>query len=358
MQNYNKFSRKEIFKVSAIGFGGLNLARFNNKNKFQQFAAGDKLARVTEPKLHIRAKPHIEGNVVGTLVEDDVIPWLREVVGYNPYRFSQRWVETPDGYIWSPLLQPVENNPAETFGSLVATSNGPGMWVQVSIPYVDVTLEKTTTYSPSISNRVSEGKLPRLYYSQVIWADDIRQDDSGIVWYRLNEKYGYGDIFWGPATAFQVLTPEEIAPISPEAENKRIDINLFKQTLSCFENDREVYFCRVSTGQIGSDTETPLGNNFFIWRKMVSSHMSGGTTGGGWDLPGVGFTSLFIGGGIAIHSTFWHNNYGEKTSRGCVNVRPDDAKWIFRWTSPQVGFDPGDITVSDFSGTIIRVLEI
>jgi hypothetical protein len=42
-------------------------------------------------------------------------------------------------------------------------------------------------------------------------------------------------------------------------------------------------------------------------------------------------------------------------SRGCVNARPDDARWIFRWTLPVVPYDPGDITVPLPGGTVIEV---
>jgi lipoprotein-anchoring transpeptidase ErfK/SrfK len=90
---------------------------------------------------------------------------------------------------------------------------------------------------------------------------------------------------------------------------------------------------------------------------MVSSHMTGGTTGGGWDLAGIGWTTLFIGSGIAFHSTFWHNNFGERMSRGCVNLTPNDARFIFRWTNPVVAYDPGDETVTGEQGTLIRVFE-
>ena len=90
---------------------------------------------------------------------------------------------------------------------------------------------------------------------------------------------------------------------------------------------------------------------------MISSHMIGGTTGGGYDLHGVGFTTLFIGDGIAIHSTFWHNNFGDRTSHGCINCRPEDAQWIFRWVKPAVEYAPGDITVEGFVGSNIRVIE-
>jgi hypothetical protein len=45
-------------------------------------------------------------------------------------------------------------------------------------------------------------------------------------------------------------------------------------------------------------------------------------------------------------------------SHGCVNARPEDAKWIFRWALPQVNYDPGDVTVSMPGGTIVEVSEL
>jgi hypothetical protein len=45
-------------------------------------------------------------------------------------------------------------------------------------------------------------------------------------------------------------------------------------------------------------------------------------------------------------------------SRGCVNCRPADAKWIFRWTQPEVAYDPGDVTIPLPGGTIVEVNEI
>jgi len=94
-----------------------------------------------------------------------------------------------------------------------------------------------------------------------------------------------------------------------------------------------------------------------IWHKSVSLPLSGDSSSVGWDLPAVGWTSLFIGAGVAIHSTYWHNNYGEPSSRGCVNASPDDSKWVFRWTIPEVAYDPGDVTVSMPGGTLIEVIE-
>jgi len=91
----------------------------------------------------------------------------------------------------------------------------------------------------------------------------------------------------------------------------------------------------------------------------MSLQMSGGTTGAGYDLPGIGWTAIFATGGVAIHSTFWHNNYGDAMSHGCINITPEDAKWIFRWSAPLVPYDPGmvDVTQSGQPSTPVQVME-
>jgi hypothetical protein len=216
---------------------------------------------------------------------------------------------------------------------------------------------------PARSPSLKENQKPRLYYSQVFWIDQTKQDPQGQIWYRIKERYGYGDIFWVKAEAFRPLSNEEIAPIRPEAADKRIVVNIAQQTLSCLEGKNEVYLALVSTGiqedMNGKRTEwgTPAGVRP-IWRKLISVHMSGGTTGGGYDLAGVSWTSLFEGNGVAIHSTYWHNNFGEEMSHGCVNAAPEDAKWVFRWSNPAVSYDPGDLTVGMPGGTLVEVVEV
>jgi len=362
MRNDHPISRREFLKVSGAAAGGLALNSWDSRYEFDEFPDAEHLVRVCETYVNVRAQPALDSALVGTYDQDEVLPCLREVVGGRfsmPYYPNQRWVETPKGYVWSPFLQPVENQLNSPVLQLDNTSMGQGMWIEVTVPWVDVLLANSEPMSPALQFRViEERKLPRLYYSQVMWVDQIKTDENGQVWYHIREPYGsYGDHFWGEAENFRRITADEVSPISPEAENKRIDINIHQQTLSCYEDEREVFFCRVSTGVEGEDFETPPGLYYYVWRKMLSVHMSGGTTGGGYDLMGIGYTTLFQGDGIAIHSTFWHNRFGERTSHGCVNVRPQDAKWIWRWSTPVAGYDPGDITVTDYSGTNIRVFE-
>ena len=54
-------------------------------------------------------------------------------------------------------------------------------------------------------------------------------------------------------------------------------------------------------------------------------------TGPGYNLPNVPWTMYFYGG-YAIHGAYWHNNFGQRMSHGCVNMKPNEAKWLFNWT--------------------------
>lgn len=359
------FSRREFIKLAGLSLSGLALRPWSNTRSFTDFPEAKYLARVTVGKINIRSAPDINASIVGALYEDAVQPWLREVVGYNPYRHNQNFVETPLGYIWSADLQPVTNESQTPVADLPNSGTlGKGMWVQVTLPYVDVFLENANPIASFVKNRVDQGLLPRLYYSQVFWVNGIRTADDGSTWYRVDQHWDRGDVFWGPAEAFRPITEEEISPISPDVDmaEKLIEVNLRRQTMSAYEAGREVYFCRVSTGKTGEKTATPVtpvtSRGRPIWRKMLSAYMEGNVTGAGYAIPGIGYTSLFTETGIAIHATFWHNNYGEKSSHGCVNASPEDAKWIFRWTYPIVGYDPGDVTVSgDNVSTRIKILE-
>lgn len=359
---------KHVYRRDFLKAGGLALAAVVLPDSPARQPKDDShqrlpLGRIAVSRVELRARPSIESETVGLLYQDAVVVRQREVVGYQPNRINQRWIETPQGFLWAGQVQPVADEANLPVAALPGTSLGPGLWVEVTVPFVDLELVNPPARAPWLRNRVDQGLSPRFYYSQIVWVDDIRQEIDGQVFYRLNERYGYGDIFWAPAEAFRPLAAAVVDPIRPQVEDKRIVVDVAHQTMQCFEGEREVYFCRVSTGALynalGERVEswgTPAGSHR-IWRKAISLPLSGGSAAFGWDLPAVGWISLFVGSGVAIHSTYWHNNYGEPTSRGCVNAAPEDAHWVFRWTSPRVPYDPGDVTVGVPGGTRVIVVE-
>ncbi len=334
-----------------------------------EFPAAERLARVAVGMIELKQRPDPESPTLGVLYEDAVLPWLREISGVKPnYIFnSQRWVETPQGYIYAPYLQPTYNQPNQPLDQLPTASRGPGMWVEVTVPYADAILDQDEPSSNSwVKAKLEQGLPLRVYYSQTFWVDQVKKTESGRVLYRINPNYYGGvDLLWVEAQALRPVTAEELTPIDPDATNKHIQVDVTHQTLSCFEGDQEVYFCQVSTGakydMYGNPVDkwaTPVGQHR-VTRKYISLQMSGGTTGAGYDLPGIAWTSIFAAGGVAIHSTFWHYNYGTPVSHGCVNCTPEDSKWIFRWNSPEVVYDPGmvDVTVTGQGSTDIEVVE-
>lgn len=347
-------SRRDFLKLTGLGLGAA-LGPFERISLFRmpepQFPAGERLGRVSVfPNFYsteLKSKPHELAAKVGDVPEDGIVEWVREVIGTNYFGgISRSWVETPNGFIYAPFLQPVRNLPNTPIPAV--PEGKPGFWAEVTVPYVELFIENPPIRSPSFSYWMEYGQLPRLYYSQVVWIDQVRADENGRILYRWNEDfghgYGYGDVFWGDGSAFRIITEEEVAPISPDVDpaQKVIVADVFYQTLSCYEGNTEVHFCKMSSG--AGELATPIGT-MYAWWKLYSINMSASATqdGSGYDTSAVSWPTYINGDGIAIHGTFWHNYYGTPRSHGCLNVTPEDAKWIYRWTDPYVSLDQTEI---------------
>lgn len=90
---------------------------------------------------------------------------------------------------------------------------------------------------------------------------------------------------------------------------------------------------------------------FQAFHNGPSVHMTtqGDAVGHIYDLPGVpGVDSL--PGRPSPTPAYRHNDYGRPRSRGCVNLKPAGAKFLYRWTCPSVPpgtpylYRPGDGT--------------
>jgi lipoprotein-anchoring transpeptidase ErfK/SrfK len=100
-----------------------------------------------------------------------------------------------------------------------------------------------------------------------------------------------------------------------------IDINLSTQRLYAYDGHELVKTFIVSTGLPGTPTVT---GRFRVYIKYTSTLMAGP----GYYLPNVLWTMYFYNG-YGIHGTYWHNNFGTPMSHGCVNMRNEDAEWVF-----------------------------
>jgi hypothetical protein len=326
-------NRREFLRLTGAASAWLLARPHLEANLTSAAEAGAWLCRVTEPKVSLHSQATPDSPIVGEKVFDDVLTLLRRKVGWGVYPHNHVWFETPEGYLWSSYAQPVRQVKSTSEANLPPE----GVWTEVCVPFVD------GRQTPDIGS----GVLYRLYYAMILNVDGTATDPNGVLLYQVHDEHGV--VMYAPAEAFRILSAEEASLIHPNVEGKEIRVNLSRQDLSAFEGSVEVYYCRVASGYALLEGgvrqwNTPVGT-MHTWRKMISAHMSGGDRVSGYDLPGVGWTILFHGSGAAVHSTYWHNDFGTPRSRGCINVAPEDARWLFRWSDPPVSYRPGDVTL-------------
>ena len=102
-----------------------------------------------------------------------------------------------------------------------------------------------------------------------------------------------------------------------------IEVVLSTQRTIAWQGDEQVRTMIVSTGTSRHPTVT---GRFQVYAKFLSRTMSGPEYTL-QDVPDV----MFFYKGYAIHGTYWHSNFGQPMSHGCVNLSKADAAWLFRW---------------------------
>jgi lipoprotein-anchoring transpeptidase ErfK/SrfK len=127
----------------------------------------------------------------------------------------------------------------------------------------------------------------------------------------------------------EYVAPSSSAPLPEIALSgngeRWIDVDLTNQYVYAYEGDVVVNSFIVSTGTWRTPTVT---GQYKIYVKYRSAKMSGP----GYYLPNVPYIMYFYKG-YGLHGTYWHNNFGTPMSHGCVNLRTDDAAWLYEWAS-------------------------
>ncbi|HSQ16159.1 MAG TPA: L,D-transpeptidase [Anaerolineales bacterium] len=128
-------------------------------------------------------------------------------------------------------------------------------------------------------------------------------------------------------------TPEPTEPPEPEEppsygeyppvsnSDRWIDVDLSEQRTYAYEGDELINSFLVSTGTYWYPTVT---GQYYIYVKYEATLM----VGPGYYLPNVPYTMYFYEG-YALHGTYWHDNFGVPMSHGCINLRTEDAEWLF-----------------------------
>lgn len=287
--------------------------------------------------LRIFKEPRPGVGSVRNIQSNDIIPIYRGVRGepYDVRAWSDVWFETQGGYVHSAYVVPcheVFNEPEQEVGN--------GFWGELTSPIA------WQHKFPKLDTNIYDYYHYRGYWQQVYKVLERAVDDQGIVWYRVDDDQENTPPrvrkAWIMARHIRRIHPDEFTPISPDATDKRIEIELDAQMLTCYEGAVKVFQTRIASGTsiVGDDGTlydftTPYGH-YKVERKRPARRMRGGEGDTAYDVNAVPWITYFVGTGAAIHGAYWHNNFGFPRSHGCINVTPDAAKWIYRWTQPYV----------------------
>lgn len=335
MTDSNRFSRRDFLKFSssaALGLFsstlGLPLVKPAGSQPVLQ-PAPTELGRVAYNKVRVYDIPDTNGNELTSHKFDEVLILAGQVTGLDETAYNRVWYQLQSGgYVYSGGIQPVNN----IFNTPVTDipKQSPGLLAELTVPFTDARWKATR----------ESRRGYRLYYGTTYWVRAVLEDLEKNLWYRI-----YDDLFqltfYIRAIHMRIIPPEELTPISAHVpdDHKMILVSLPEQLLVAYEDLRPVFTAKISSG-VGkgerSRSSTPTGG-FLTFFKRAAGHMSGGDgISSFYDLPGVPWASYLNVHGVSIHGTYWHNDYGKPHSHGCINLPPEEAKWIFRWSTPQV----------------------
>ena len=339
-----QISRREFLKLVSTGSLAFALRDLRLDRAFQ--TRSPKQGRITWSGVPLFDAPAFQANQIHLFGADKVV----EITGVeengaqeygNPY--NTLWYKIDNGYAFSGGIQPVETN----YQKPVFTIPEKGQLGEITVPVCDPKKEPYTYAERGY----------RIYYGSTHWVKNvIVQRDEKSIWYEIYDFY-LKRSYYVPSHDMRLVPNDELTTLSPEVpdDQKKIVVDLATQLVTAFEGEKLIFSQRCASGVRGTDTPT---GEFRTYHKGPSVHM---TNEGDaveeehvYSLPGVPWCSFFTGAGNAFHGAYWHNDYGQPRSHGCVNLPSEAAKFLYRWTKPNVPPDTDYIHLPG-EGTLVQI---
>ncbi|MCK6539731.1 MAG: L,D-transpeptidase [Anaerolineales bacterium] len=338
----SNISRRDFLKLTGYGLMGMILPGLSLNPPADPF---DTLqGRVIDRILWSHEEPDRKSKRKKLYWHDLVFRITNSTISDDETAYNRVWYEVEEGgYVYSGSVQPVRTILNES--QLISLKGALG---EVSVPYTDAHLEADP----------NSEVVYRLYYETVHWVTASAVLSDGSIWYALLDDK-FEQTYFAPGEHIRLIPDEELTPLSPDLSeaDKRIEVRLDDQLVLAYEKNRLVFATRASTGgRLRSGTYTTPTGNYITYHKRPTRHMAAGDlASSGFDLPGVPWVIYIKENGTSFHGTYWHNDYGRPRSHGCINLTPQAAKWLFRWTIPTV--PPGKHLVYGYMGTRVDVVE-
>jgi hypothetical protein len=334
------FSRRDFLKLSALSLTALT---FRPTYNFGELLDEENLARVTIESVSVYSQPDEESIIKFQRYRDEIFHIYSEVISDKKPLYNPLWYKVWGGYIHSAHTQRVKAN-LNPIDQYLTEGIHPA---EITVPYTQSYYLKNDVWLP----------LYRLYFNTTHWVVGLATGPDGGQWYRIkDERFAAFDSqdYFVPAQHVRLIPNTEMAPIAPDVNPnlKYVEISLDQQELTAYQDGVVVMKTKISSGLNYSPVgevpyNTPTGT-FYVQNKMFSKHMGYPDMTDSLEtylLPGVPWVSFFepqngwkvfpeLDGGYAFHGAYWHTNFGTPMSHGCINMRTEEAKWLFRWLTP------------------------
>lgn len=165
----------------------------------------------------------------------------------------------------------------------------------------------------------------------------VYHDLSGVIDYSQTTAYFEGKEISIPRYAYVDNVDNEVLGLA--SEEKWIEVDLSDQKLYAWQGDQLFMESLISSGLPWYPTPT---GEFRVWIKLRATKMEGGTGAYYYYLPNVPHVMYFENSsvpgwrGYGIHGAYWHNDFGNPHSHGCVNLPLDAAETLYYWASPVI----------------------
>lgn len=115
--------------------------------------------------------------------------------------------------------------------------------------------------------------------------------------------------------------------VNMEAYDRWVEVDLSEQRTTLYNGATPLQSFVISSGLPQWPTVT---GEFKVWHKNATQTMTGGSraTGDFYSLPNVTWVTYFYKD-YGFHTAYWHNNFGQPMSHGCVNMREAEAKIVY-----------------------------
>ena len=153
-------------------------------------------------------------------------------------------------------------------------------------------------------------------------------------------------------------------PRAIKSGEKWVDAGITSGTLTAYVGLKPVYATLFSPGKGGAPVPgrdhskyatTQTGYFRFEWKEAVATMSNEpGEPTVLWfsDVPNI----QYIRAPLAMHVSYWHQDFSNPKSAECVNVSAQDGHWLFGWTDPPLPEDWGAVRPGSGNGSSTPIM--